>query len=108
LLFQQGLPRREEHRAADVQADPLPAVPGSGVDPGAVPRASQRRYPATLSRGRRSGSRGCGCGCGCRRRRRAITSLAVFVVVVIVVIVVVVVVVVAAVVCRLLRHTDLR
>ena len=85
------MPRSEEHRAADVQADPFPAVPPGGVDPGAVPDAL-RCYPAGFCGGRRSGS----------RCRRAISSLAVFVVVIVVVVIVVVAVV------RRLQHTDLR
>lgn len=72
MLLEQRLPRREEHRAADVQPDPLAVVPPGRVDNRAV---ALRRRPA--------GFRGGGGG-------RALSRLAVFVVVVIVVVVAVV------------------
>lgn len=86
LLLEERLPRREEHRAANVEANPLPVVPPVRVDNRAVTDALRRR-PAGFCRA--GGGRG-----------RALSRLAVFVVIVVVVIVVAVVVVVAAVVCR--------
>ncbi|MEQ2200705.1 hypothetical protein XENOCAPTIV_001873 [Xenoophorus captivus] len=43
LLLEQGLPRCEEHRSADVQPDPLAVVPPVGVDDRAVSDALRRR-----------------------------------------------------------------
>lgn len=83
LLLEERLPRREEHRAANVEPNPLPVVPPVRVDNRAVTDALRRR-PAGFCR---AGGRG-----------RALSRLAVFVVIVVVVIVVAVVVV-AAVVC---------
>lgn len=85
LLLEERLPRREEHRAANVEANPLPVVSPVRVDNRAVTDALRRR-PAGFCRA--GGGRG-----------RALSRLAVFVVIVVVVIVVAVVVV-AAVVCR--------
>lgn len=85
LLLEERLPRREEHRAPNVEANPLPVVPPVRVDNRAVTDALRRR-PAGFCRA--GGGRG-----------RALSRLAVFVVIIVVVIVVAVVVV-AAVVCR--------
>lgn len=85
LLLEERLPRREEHRAANVEANPLPVVPPVRVDNRAVTDTLRRR-PAGFCRA--GGGRG-----------RALSRLAVFVVIIVVVIVVAVVVV-AAVVCR--------
>lgn len=73
LLLEEGLPRGEEHRAPDVQPDPLPVAPRARVDDRAVPEAL-RRLPAGLARAGRGG-------------RRALSRLAVFVVVVVIVVV---------------------
>lgn len=74
LLLEEGLPRREEHRAADVQPDPLPVAPPGRVDDRAVTDALRRR-PARFRRGGRGGG-------------RVLPRLVVFVVVVIIVIVI--------------------
>ena len=86
LLFEEGLPRREEHGAADVQPDPLPVIPAGGVDDRTVTDALRRR-PAGFGRAGGGG-------------RRALSRLDVFVVVVVIIVIVVVAVVVAAVVRR--------
>lgn len=75
LLFEQRLPRREEHGAADVQPDPLAAVSAGRVDRRAVAEALRRRRPSSAVRGGGGG--------------RALARLAVFIVVVIVVVAVV-------------------
>ena len=92
LLLEEGLPRREEHRAADVQPDPLPVAPPGRVDDRAVADALRRR-PARFRRGGRGGG-------------RALPRLVVFVVVVIIVVVIAVAVSVAAVARR--RSSDVR
>lgn len=74
MLLEQRLPRREEHRAADVQPDPLAVVPPGRVDNRAV---ALRRRPAGFCRAGGGGG-------------RALSRLAVFVVVVIVIVVAVV------------------
>lgn len=77
LLLEEGLPRREEHRSADVQPDPLPISPAVGSDDraDAVTDALLRR-PAGF--------------CSVRGGGRALSRLAVFVVVVIIIVVAVV------------------
>ena len=94
LFFEQRLPRREEHRAADVQADPFAVAPPGGVDPGAVADALRRR-PARLCGGRAATAGG-------GRRRSVAAPLAVFVVVIVVVVVIVAVAVM--VVALVTRH----
>lgn len=75
LLLQKRLPRRQEHRPADVQPDPLAVVSPGRVDDGAVPDALRRR-PAGFGRGGGGG--------------RGISRLVVFVVVVVIAVVAVV------------------
>ena len=49
MLLEKRLPRREEHRSADVQPDPFAVIPPCRIDDGAVPEVLRRR-PACFRR----------------------------------------------------------
>lgn len=49
MLLKKRLPRREEHRSADVQPNPFPIIPPARIDDGAVPGVLRRR-PAGFRR----------------------------------------------------------
>lgn len=89
MFFEECLPRREEHRAANIQPNPLPVVPSVWVDDRAVTDALRRRPAAGFGRG-----------------GHAVSRLAVFVVIIVVIVVVAVVVVAAVVVRR--QRSDVR
>lgn len=76
MLLEKRLPRREEHRSANVQPDPFPVISPSRIDDGAVPDVL-RRCPA--------GFRRVGGGGGC-----ILSHFVVFIIVVVIVVVAVV------------------